>query len=147
MAALKFVDVAQIGALVLVLFVFMSARTATFPLADNSIILKIHNKAPGLSMFQLGINGRIAIARRNPTPDGKTYKIPLAKYGNVRNLSIVIYGTGITVDSIILDGKNILKAFVYAGSDLSTVMATTVPKGSHVQDGRWIQEGVYVFIP
>lgn len=133
-------------AVLVAIIVFLLLRKETFEPENDTLEMKIHNAPPVQSMFQLGINGRIAIARRNPTPDGTTYEIPLAKYGKIENISIVVYGTKLTVDSIRLRGKDVMRGFIYTGTDLAAVTQSTVPKGTHVQNGNWSKEGVYTFI-
>lgn len=127
-------------------YYFWQARTnATFS-ANDRLTIKLHNHV-GLSMFQLGINGIIVIARRNPSPDGKTYRIPIAKYGHIQNISLVVYGEELYVDSIRLNDTDILKSFLYTGTDIGAVLAKDIPDGTRVHNGKWDKPGVYVYIP
>lgn len=116
---------------------------------DDMLVLRMHNQASDSSgsMFQLGINGHVVLARRDPTPTGKTYRIPLAKYGDIANISVVVFGTDLTIDEVVLRNKSILTEFVYSGSDLDVVTTTTRPAGKRMHDGTWNRSGVYVYIP
>lgn len=145
MSACQF-DMNHMALLLIIVLIAFKSTNATFTQSEDMLTVKLHNKT-GLAMFQLSVNGRIVIARRNPTPSGKVYKIPLAKYGQIHNISVVVHGDQLTVDSITFNGTNISKGFIYTGTDLSPVMTTTVPKGSHVNSEQWTEPGVYVFIP
>ncbi len=148
-------DVAEIALFILVLvavvyFALRRGAPETAPVATpGKFVVRAHNKT-GASMLAIFVNGHEVVARRNPTPAGRTYEVPLAKHGRTTNIAIIVYGADLHVDSAHYDGASVRTRFVYTGELPDAMKNTTVgmrPALPPVADGDWAQSGVYIFIP